>query len=70
MSDDYKSRGAVDRSRINVNHPWQVSYWCKKLGCSETQLRQAVDAAGPTADQVRKYLGAGSSRDQTWRGEG
>jgi hypothetical protein len=45
-----------DRSRINVSDPSEVTYWCQKLGCSETQLRYAVKTAGVTVSKVRAYL--------------
>ena len=56
MPDDLSNRGPADRSRINVNEPWEVRYWCKDLGCTEQQLRDAVKAAGVMADAVRRHL--------------
>ena len=29
MSDDVRKRGPEDRSRINVNEPWELKYWSK-----------------------------------------
>jgi len=29
---------------------------CKSLGCSEEQLRKAVNAVGHSADKVREYM--------------
>ena len=57
MADNMKDRGAQDRSRINVNESWELQYWTKALGVSEEQLRDAVKAAGTSADAVRKHLG-------------
>lgn len=56
MSDDLSKRGPADRSRINVNEPWEVRYWCKEFGCTETQLREAVKKVGVSANAVRRHL--------------
>jgi hypothetical protein len=45
-----------DRSRINVSEAAEVTYWCQKLGCSETQLRYAVKAVGVAVSKVRAHL--------------
>lgn len=57
MSDDLKNRGPQDRSRINVNEPWELRWWCSHFGVTEAQLREAVKAVGVMADAVRRYLG-------------
>jgi len=57
MVDDLKNRGPQDRSRVNVNEPWEVRYWCGHFGCTEGQLRAAVAAVGVSADAVRRRLG-------------
>ncbi|WP_082360406.1 DUF3606 domain-containing protein [Paracidovorax avenae] len=56
MADDLKNRGPQDRTRINVNEPWEVTYWTKELGCSESDLRQAVKAVGVMVSAVRAEL--------------
>lgn len=45
-----------DRSRVSVNDPAEVTYWCQKFGCSETQLRTAVKMVGVTVSKVRAHL--------------
>ncbi|HEY6079101.1 MAG TPA: DUF3606 domain-containing protein [Polyangiaceae bacterium] len=45
-----------DRSRINVSEAQDVTYWCTKLACSETQLRAAVKMVGATPSKVRAHL--------------
>lgn len=45
-----------DRSKVNVGDAAEVTHWCKKFGCSETQLRYAVKAVGTTVSKVRAYL--------------
>ena len=56
MSDDLKNRGSQDRSRINVNEPWEVKHWTKELGVTEEQLRELVRQHGVSADKVRQAL--------------
>jgi Protein of unknown function (DUF3606) len=51
MSDKVK-----DRSRINVSEAAEVTYWCQKLACSETQLRTAVKVVGVAVSRVRAHL--------------
>jgi len=55
--DDRSKRGPQDRSRINVHEPWEVKYWCKRLGVTPTDLRRAVKSAGPSVKNVRRELG-------------
>jgi hypothetical protein len=57
MSDNLQNRGAQDRSRINVNEPWELRYWTQELGLSEDELREAVKVAGTSASAVRQHLG-------------
>ena len=57
MADNLNDRGPQDRSRVNVNETWELQYWSKKFGVTEEQLRDAVKAAGPSADAVGKHLG-------------
>lgn len=60
MSDDRTNTGAPDRSRINVNERYEVDDWTQALGVTEDVLREAVAAAGPSAEKVREPLGSGS----------
>ncbi|MDH2052836.1 DUF3606 domain-containing protein [Achromobacter marplatensis] len=57
MTDNLSNRGPQDRARINVNEAHEIQYWTKQLGVSETQLREAVQAVGVSADAVKKHLG-------------
>jgi hypothetical protein len=56
MSDNLKNRGPADRSKVNVNESWEVTYWCGVFGCTEAQLRAAVRAVGVLVVDVRRYL--------------
>ncbi|SNR38276.1 DUF3606 domain-containing protein [Flavobacterium sp. ov086] len=57
MSDDLKKKRPQDASKISLTEAWEVDYWCKELGITETKLREAVKAVGHTTAAVRKYLG-------------
>lgn len=56
MADDLSKRGPQDRSRVNVNEPWELTYWCAEFKCNETQLRAAVKAVGVMVTDVRRHL--------------
>ncbi|MGN6589678.1 MAG: DUF3606 domain-containing protein [Sphingomicrobium sp.] len=57
MVDNLQNRGPADRSRINVNEPWEVRWWTQELRVTETQLREAVRQVGVSAAAVRQRLG-------------
>jgi hypothetical protein len=46
----------LDTGQIDLNDVHEVSHWCKELGVSEDELRDAVGKVGPSAAKVRKYL--------------
>lgn len=50
------SNNGKDRSRVNVSDAAEVTYWCEKFGCSQTQLRTAVKIVGVTVSKVRAHL--------------
>jgi hypothetical protein len=56
MSDDLTNRGPQDRSRVNVNEAWEVTYWSKKFGCTPAQLKAAVQAVGVSSAKVEQHL--------------
>jgi CRISPR/Cas system-associated endonuclease Cas3-HD len=47
-------RAADDRSRINIDEPYEVRYWTEALSVSEAKLREAVITVGTSADAVRR----------------
>ena len=57
MPDNLTNRGPADRARINVHESWELTYWCKELGVTPEVLKQAVQAVGVMAADVRRYLG-------------
>lgn len=54
--DDKRKRGKPDRDLISLEEKYEVSGWCRSLGCNATELREAVEAVGPSARKVRAYL--------------
>ncbi|MDB5821340.1 MAG: hypothetical protein JWR21_44 [Herminiimonas sp.] len=56
MADELSKRGSADRLRVNTNEPHDARYWCQKWGCTEEELRKAVQVAGVMADKVAAQL--------------
>jgi hypothetical protein len=46
----------ASRSQINLDDPREVSWWRKRFGCSEDQLRGAVAEVGNSAAKVEQLL--------------
>lgn len=57
MSENSRSSGIIDRSRINLNDRAAVKYWTQKWAVTEEQLRRAVRKAGDRPDAVALQLG-------------
>jgi hypothetical protein len=53
----------ADRLKINVRDAWELRWWCRQFGCTEAQLKAAIDAMGAIAGNVRKYLARGRARE-------
>lgn len=43
-------------TRIDAGNPEDVELWSRHYGCTEEQLRAAVEAAGPLAQDVREFI--------------
>ena len=43
-------------SQINVADSSDVRYWCRKLGCAQSDLLAAVKVLGPVALDVATYV--------------
>jgi hypothetical protein len=50
------SRAQHDDKTINVNDSWALRYWCRELGVTERDLRETVEAVGPSVLEVKKIL--------------
>jgi hypothetical protein len=59
MADDKSKAGKADRDRINVNEAYEITYWPNKLDVAREQLRGAVAAVGPMAEDIQRYLNKG-----------
>ena len=47
---------AQDHWRVNLAEPWEITFWTREFGCSESQLQEAVRAVGNSAGAVRARL--------------
>jgi hypothetical protein len=56
MADDKDKVGKQDRDRVNVNEPYELADWAKKLGVSADRIRSAVTKVGPMAKDVEKEV--------------
>jgi hypothetical protein len=56
MVDNLQNRGPADRARVNVHEQWELDYWCNKWGCTEAELRAAVDHVGVMSVAVEAFL--------------
>lgn len=48
--------GGQDRTRINVNEPYELRDWSEKFGVSPDLLKEAVAAVGTSAAAVEAHL--------------
>jgi len=56
MSDDPQNRHEPDRSLINLNQDYELSYWTGKFGCTKEELREAVRRVGNSPEAVQRAL--------------
>jgi len=56
MADDPHKKRPQDSSKISLTERWEVEYWTKELGVSESKLREAVGKVGHGAAAVREWL--------------
>lgn len=45
-----------DLTRININVPHDVRYWCREFGCNEAQLQTTVRKVGSSVDAVQRAI--------------
>ena len=55
MSDNTSKTG-LDRQLVSLEEDYEVRDWMKSFGCTEEQLRAAVQAVGHSAEKVRAYV--------------
>jgi hypothetical protein len=46
----------ADRGLIALDDPREVNWWAKQFGCSQEQLRRAVEKVGNSAAKVEQLL--------------
>ena len=56
MPDNLKRRQPEDPKKINIKQQWEIDYWTKELGVSESKLKRAVEAVGVMVVNVKKWL--------------
>ena len=56
MSDNLKNRGQQDRSRVNSNEEWEVSYMREKYNVDTRKVEEAVKAVGNDRQKVEEWL--------------
>jgi len=56
MADDRTKKDYRDKTRINMNEDYEVSYWKNKFGVSGQALAGAVRAVGSSVKKVEGYL--------------
>lgn len=47
----------ADSKLISLTEPYEVTYWCGVLNCTEPQLKAAVKAVGNSVEKVKKHFG-------------
>jgi hypothetical protein len=57
MSDDKNKSGGQDRQRINVHQDYELRDWARSLNTTPERIKEAVQAVGDRAENVREYLG-------------
>jgi hypothetical protein len=65
MSSHNVDSGPVDRTRINMNNPFEVRYWSKQLGVSGSQLKAVVKKVGEETDAIRRELA--TRQNKSWQ---
>ena len=56
MTDRLNERAPRERSRVNLDEPYEVQFWMMEFACTEQQLRDAVHAHGDSVEQLRQAL--------------
>ena len=56
MGDDKTKKDYRDKTRINMNEPYEVAYWSKKFKITPAKLKTAVKKVGHSAKKVDAYI--------------
>ena len=56
MPDNKRIKRPLDSKRIDIHDPDEVTYWCRSLDCTPSELEEAVKAVGTSVRKVRQWL--------------
>ena len=56
MTDHRQHQALRDRSRVNLDEPYEVQYWMMEFSCTEQELRDAVRDHGDTVEALSAVL--------------
>lgn len=56
MIDGKPGSSKLEGERIDIQHDYAVCAWARHFNTSEQQVKEAVQAVGDRADQVRDHL--------------
>jgi hypothetical protein len=57
MSEDFAVWDTTQHGvAITLDYDWEMRNWTKWLGCTEAELRLAVETMGTDPDNVRRFL--------------
>jgi len=56
MADNKNIQDGRDRSQIDGNENYELSYLEEKLGVTREQVKEAIEAVGNNRDEVEEYL--------------
>jgi hypothetical protein len=51
-----KKRDYSEKTRIDMNQPYQVAYWKQRFGVSDQELEDAVHAVSTAVKRIEAYL--------------
>ena len=63
MIDGKPASSKLERERIDIQHDYAVCAWARHFNTSERQVKEAVQAVGDRAEQVRDHLAGGSGSE-------
>ena len=49
-------KDVAGRELINLDERWELGLWTRMFGVTEEELRAAIVAVGPDAENVRRYF--------------
>lgn len=50
-----QERRPSDMANVNINEEWELRWWARELGLSESQLTAAVHEVGNATTKLRQY---------------